>query len=42
MLEHDYFDTEILYDGMKNTRKAEDMKQEKELLDEKQVQDIIA
>ena len=32
MLEHDYFDTEIIYDGQK--RKEEDKKSEKDLLDE--------
>jgi len=32
MLEHDYFDTEIIYDGQK--RKEEYKKSEKDLLDE--------
>lgn len=33
MLEHDYFDTEILYDTVK--RNEEQKKQEKDLLEEK-------
>lgn len=41
MLEHDYFDIEILYDGQKNPRKDEDKKQDKDLLDDKQVSEII-
>lgn len=34
LLEHDFFDMEILYDGMKNTRKPDQFKSEKDLLDE--------
>jgi len=34
MLEHDYFDTEILYHGMKNTRTDDHKRSEKDLLDE--------
>lgn len=39
MLEHDYFDTEILYDGMmkkgQEKRREEEKKQEKDLLEDK-------
>ena len=34
MLEHDYFDTEILYHGMKNPRTDDHKRGEKDLLDE--------
>jgi hypothetical protein len=34
LLEHDYLDTEIIYDGQKNPRKDEEKKSEKDLLDE--------
>lgn len=34
LLEHDFFDMEILYDGMKNLRKLDSLKSEKDLLDE--------
>lgn len=34
MLEHDYFDTEILYHGMKNTRTDDHKRSEKDLIDE--------
>lgn len=38
MLEHDYFDTEILYHGMKNPRTDDHKRSEKDLLDEQQLQ----
>ncbi len=41
MLEHNYFDTEILFDGIKNERTEELKKSEKELLDESTVKEII-
>jgi hypothetical protein len=43
LLEHDYMDLEILYHGQKprTTRTEELMKQEKDLLDETQVKEII-
>ena len=41
MLEHNYFDTEILFDGIKNERTEELKKSEKELLDEATVKEII-
>ncbi len=41
MLEHNYFDTEILFDGIKNERTEELKKNEKELLDEPTVKEII-
>ena len=41
MLEHNYFDTEILFDGIKNERNEELKKSEKELLDEATVKEII-
>lgn len=34
MLEHDYFDTEILYHGMTNPRTDDHKRSEKDLLDE--------
>lgn len=33
LLEHDYFDTEILYHGMKNPRTDDDKRNEKDLID---------
>jgi hypothetical protein len=41
MLEHNYFDTEILFDGMKNERTDDHKRSEKDLLDEAQVKEII-
>ena len=41
MLENDYFDTEILYHGMKNPRTDEQKKNEKDLLDEIQLKEVI-
>jgi hypothetical protein len=41
MLEHNYFDTEILFDGIKNERNEELKKSEKDLLDEATVKEII-
>ena len=41
LLEHNYFDTEILFDGIKNERTEELKKSEKDLLDEATVKEII-
>jgi hypothetical protein len=41
MLEHNYFDTEILFDGMKNERTDDAKRSEKDLIDEQQVKEII-
>ena len=41
LLEHNYFDTEILFDGIKNERTEEVKKSEKDLLDEATVKEII-
>lgn len=41
MLEHDYFDTEILYHGMKNTRTDDHKRSEKDLLDEQQLKEVL-
>jgi hypothetical protein len=41
MLKHDYFDTEILYHGMKNTRTDDHKKSEKDLLDEQQLKEVL-
>ena len=41
MLEHNYFDTEILFHGMKNERTDDAKRSEKDLLDEAQVKEII-
>lgn len=41
MLEHNYFDTEILFDGMKNERTDDHKRSEKDLLDEATVKEII-
>jgi hypothetical protein len=41
MLEHNYFDTEILFDGMKNERTDDHKRNEKDLLDEATVKEII-
>ena len=41
LLEHNYFDTEILFDGIKNQRTEELKKSEKDLLDEATVKEII-
>ena len=41
MLEHDYFDTEILYHGMKNTRTDDHKRSEKDLLDEQSLKEAL-
>lgn len=41
MLEHDYFDTEILYHGMKNPRTDDHKRSEKDLLDEHQLKEVL-
>ncbi len=41
MLEHNYFDTEILFDGMKNERTDDHKRSEKDLLDDATVKEII-
>ena len=41
MLEHNYFDTEILFDGMKNERTDDSKRSEKDLLEEAQVREVI-
>ena len=41
MLEHNYFDTEILFHGQKNERTEDLKKSEKDLLDEATVKEII-
>ena len=41
MLEHNYFDTEIIFDGMKNERTDDHKRSEKDLLDEATVKEII-
>ena len=41
MLEHDYFDTEILYHGMKNSRTDDHKRSEKDLLDEQQLKEVL-
>jgi len=40
-MEHDYFDTEILYHGMKNPRTDDHKRSEKDLLDEAQLKEVI-
>lgn len=41
MLEHDYFDTEILYHGMKNLRTDDHKRSEKDLIDEQQLKEVL-
>ena len=41
MLEDNYFDTEIIIDGMKNERTDDHKRNEKDLLDEATVKEII-
>ena len=41
MLEHNYFDTEILFHGMKNERTDDHKRSEKDLLDEATVKEVI-
>jgi len=41
MLEHNYFDTEILFHGMKNERTDDHKRSEKDLLDEVTVKEVI-
>lgn len=41
MLEHNYFDTEILFHGMKNERTDDAKRGEKDLLDDAQVKEIL-